>query len=436
MSGASHFRGHLFADLRGSTAFTERAGNAAGAQLVGRFRQLIRDEVGQHEGAVVKTEGDAVYVVFPSASTAVMCGLAIVDRAAQASADDPDMPMHVGVGVHAGEAIEVPEGGYIGTAVNLAARVCSVAGAGEVLVTATVRGITQASIPVTFASRGRRRLKGISEPVELYRVVPQGVVVRSSRRVSRAALIAAAASLGVIVLAAVALAIVVAPTAPAATAVAVATPSATPSIQPPTAPPATPKKPAIGPLPIGEYVTGVFQPPFSFAVVDPSWSFTGEEGGSASFLYQGEPGGTLDVGRTTTVFSNACGGGDPVPLITTPEALMTSLKDLTYLNMGETKPVVINGKTGLTADATVDSGAFAACSGPTGGGVAVFPIGRKEFTVEPGGEFRITALDLGGGNVAAVAFKSALAPGAPVTQLEGFYAVAQRLANSIKFQSQ
>ena len=435
MSGASHFRGHLFADLRGSTAFTERAGNAAGAELVSRFRQLIRDEVGQHEGALVKTEGDAVYVVFPSASTAVMCGLALVDRAAAATADNPEMPMRVGIGVHAGEAIEVPEGGYIGTAVNLAARVCGVAEAGEVLVTGTVRGITQASIPVTFASRGRRRLKGISEPVELYRVVPQGVAVRSRRRVSRAALTAAAASLGVIVVAALALAIVVAPAAPAATAVAVATATATPFVQAPTAPPATPKTPAIGALPIGEYVTGMFQPPFTFAVVDPSWSFTGEEGGWASFLYQGEPGGTLDVGRTTNVYTNACGGGDPVPLITTPAELMTSLQDLTYLNVGETKPVVINGKTGLTADATVDSGAFAACSGPTGGGVAVFPMGRKDFTAEPGAEFRITALDLGGGNVAAVAFKTALPPGAPVTQLETFYAVAKRLADTIRFQN-
>src|SRR3954471_20537814 len=223
MSGASHFRGHLFADLRGSTAFTERAGNAAGAELVRRFREMIRNEVGGHEGAVVKSEGDSVYVVFPSASTAVMCGLAIVERATEATAEDPEMPMHVGIGVHAGEAIEVPEGGYIGTAVNLAARVCGVADAGEVLVTATVRGIAQASIPVTFASRGRRRLKGISEPVELYRVVPQGVVVRSPRRVSRAALAAAAASFGVVVVAAVALAIVVAPSPPAATAGATAT---------------------------------------------------------------------------------------------------------------------------------------------------------------------------------------------------------------------
>src|SRR3954469_16312162 len=322
MSGASHFRGHLFADLRGSTAFTERAGNAAGAELVRRFRELIRDEGAGHEGAVVKSEGDSVYVVFPSASTAVMCGLAIIDRASQATAADPEMPMHVGVGVHAGEAIEVPEGGYIGTAVNLAARVCAVAEAGEVLVTSTVRGITQASIPVTFASRGRRRLKGISEPVELYRVVPQGVVVRSPRRGSRAALAAAAATFGVIVAAAVALAIVVAPPAPAATAVPTLTATATPQAESPPASPANPNTPAIGPLPIGEYVTSLFQPPFSFAVVDPNWSFTGEEGGFASFLYQGDPGGTLDVGRTTTVYPNACGGGDTVPLITTPAELM------------------------------------------------------------------------------------------------------------------
>src|SRR3954470_6082886 len=328
MSGASHFRGHLFADLRGSTAFTERAGNAAGAELVGRFRQLIRDEVGQHEGAVVKTEGDAIYVVFPSASTAVMCGLAIVDRAAQATSDDPAMPMHVGVGVHAGEAIEVPEGGYIGTAVNLAARVCAVAEAGEVLVTSTVRGITQASIPVTFASRGRRRLKGISEPVELYRVVPRGVPVRSARRISRATLAAVGASLAVVVVAAVALAVVVAPKAPVATATPLATATSAPRV--------IPNTPSIGPLPIGEYVTGVFQPPFSFAVIDPSWSFTGEAGGSASFLYGGDPGGTLDVGRTTTVYSDPCGaGGDAGLLITTPAELVSSLGSVSFIHLGE-----------------------------------------------------------------------------------------------------
>ena len=81
MTAVSHFRGHLFADLRGSTAFTQKAGNAAGAELVKRFRQMVRDEVGQHQGAEVKTEGDAIYVVFPSASMAVMCGLALVDKA-------------------------------------------------------------------------------------------------------------------------------------------------------------------------------------------------------------------------------------------------------------------------------------------------------------------------------------------------------------------
>ena len=103
MSAVSHFRGHLFADLRGSTAFTQRAGNAAGAELVKRFRQMVRDEVGQHQGAEVKTEGDAIYVVFPSASMAVMCGLALVDKAENATADHPDLPIHMGVGIHAGD---------------------------------------------------------------------------------------------------------------------------------------------------------------------------------------------------------------------------------------------------------------------------------------------------------------------------------------------
>jgi class 3 adenylate cyclase len=442
MSGASHFRGHLFADLRGSTAFTERAGNAAGAELVQRFRELVRNEVGSHDGAVVKTEGDSIYIVFPSASTAVMCGLAIVDRATEATAANPDMPMRVGIGVHAGEAIEVAEGGYIGTAVNLAARVCAVAEAGEVLVTGTVRGIAQANIPVTFASRGRRRLKGISEPAELYRVVPQGVAVRSTRHVSRSFLGAAAASVAVIVVAVVALAFVLAPAVPAAatptplpapTAVALATASPAPS----SAPRATPRTPQIGALAIAEYLTGVFQPPFVFAVLDEGWSFTGEAGGSASFLFGGDIGGTFDVGRTTTVYSNPCGaGGDTTVVVTSPEELVSSLRAVSFVHLGEEKPIVINGKNGLTFDATIDNGALAACSGPAGSEVAVFPMGRKDFTVPPGQLFRVHALDIGGGNVVVMAFASTFGTEASVNQVEGFFTVAQRLAETVRFQPQ
>jgi len=111
-------RGFLFADLRGYTDFVEQRGAAAAAALLTRYRVLAREEIGRFGGAEIKTEGDSFYVVFDSVSNAVRCGLAIV-----ADAQAADDEIRVGVGVHAGETIEA-DGGYVGSPVNIAARLC------------------------------------------------------------------------------------------------------------------------------------------------------------------------------------------------------------------------------------------------------------------------------------------------------------------------
>ena len=103
-------RGFLFADLRDYTAYVESHGDAAGSALLDVYRRLMRDTVARHGGAEIKTEGDSFYIVFPSASSAVMCGLAIVAAAAGHAASDPDHPIRVGVGVHAGESVAAAEG--------------------------------------------------------------------------------------------------------------------------------------------------------------------------------------------------------------------------------------------------------------------------------------------------------------------------------------
>ena len=106
-------RGFLFADLRGYTAFTEAHGDKAARALLDSYRHLVRDVVGQFGGAEIKTEGDSFYVVFPSATAAVKCGIALVEAATKASHDQPDLPIHVGVGIHAGETADDDEG-YVG----------------------------------------------------------------------------------------------------------------------------------------------------------------------------------------------------------------------------------------------------------------------------------------------------------------------------------
>jgi class 3 adenylate cyclase/tRNA A-37 threonylcarbamoyl transferase component Bud32 len=160
-------RGFLFADLRGYTAYVEGHGDVAASALLDVYRRMMRDTIARHGGAEIKTEGDSFYVVFPSASSAVLCGLSVVAAAAAHSQTDPEHPIRVGVGVNAGEAVAAAEG-YVGSAVNIAARVCAQARPGEVLVTETVRGLTRTSGRLLFTPVGRRALKGIAEPMLLF----------------------------------------------------------------------------------------------------------------------------------------------------------------------------------------------------------------------------------------------------------------------------
>lgn len=178
-SPISRTRGFLFADLRGYSAYTERHGDRAAEALIGRYRRLVRTHISAFHGAEIRTEGDSFYVVFDSVAEAVEAALAISDAARVAAGDD-GAPIPVGIGIHAGESRD-GEDGIVSSAVNIAARVCSVAPAGQVLVTDTVRSLVRTALPVRFTPVGRRRLKGITEPVALYRVEVAATATRGRR---------------------------------------------------------------------------------------------------------------------------------------------------------------------------------------------------------------------------------------------------------------
>ncbi len=165
-------RGFLFADLRNYSAWVERHGDHAAAVLLREYRDVVRQGAAEFDGAEIKTEGDSFYIVFGSPSAAVNCGLRILALAAASRAAAGE-PIPVGIGVHVGETVVTDEG-YVGSVVNVAARVCAQAAAGELLVTDAVRSLTRTYLDVTYVPRGRRRLKGISEPIGLYRVMPVG----------------------------------------------------------------------------------------------------------------------------------------------------------------------------------------------------------------------------------------------------------------------
>jgi len=160
-------RGFLFSDLRAYSAYVERHGDRAARELLARYRRTVRHAISQFGGAEIRTEGDSFYVVFGSVSQAVEAGLAIQAGLAASEGE----PLRAGIGIHAGEVEDDAEEGIVSSAVNIAARICSVAEPGEVLVSEVVRGLTRTYLDVRFVPRGRRKLKGIRDSISVYRVL-------------------------------------------------------------------------------------------------------------------------------------------------------------------------------------------------------------------------------------------------------------------------
>lgn len=168
-AGVSATRTFLFADLRGFTSFTEQHGDAAASEMVTEYRRIVRAEIARTQGTEVKTEGDSFFVVFESAHRAFDCALGVQKACIEHTARRPDLPVRVGIGLHAGEPI-VEKGDYLGLAVNVASRLASNAQAGEILVSDVIRGLLPAVGLPPMTLREGLTLKGIDDPPRVYAV--------------------------------------------------------------------------------------------------------------------------------------------------------------------------------------------------------------------------------------------------------------------------
>src|SRR5213595_887940 len=133
-------RTFLISDVRGYTRFTAEQGDVAAAHLAKKFADLARDAVEARGGRVIELRGDEALAVFDSAAQAVRAAVEFQATCLEEIETDPSLPLTVGIGIDSGEAVPV-EGGFRGVALNMAARLCSKAVAGQVLVT---RGLAEA----------------------------------------------------------------------------------------------------------------------------------------------------------------------------------------------------------------------------------------------------------------------------------------------------
>ena len=166
-------RTFLIADVRGYTAFTQAYGDERAGALAARFAALVRGAVTAAGGEVVELRGDEALSVFRSARQAIRAAVELQTRFRERVDGQPAFPLGIGVGLDSGEAVPI-EGGYRGGALNLAARLCSIAGPGQILATETVTSLSRTLEGVRFADRRRPvRMKGLEKPVRVIEVVPE-----------------------------------------------------------------------------------------------------------------------------------------------------------------------------------------------------------------------------------------------------------------------
>jgi class 3 adenylate cyclase len=142
----------LMTDIVDSTCTAVRLGDQRWGQLLADHYAASRVVVGECGGELVNTTGDGIVAIFDAPTRAVRAALAIQELARESS-------IAVRAGVHTGEC-EWLDDGLVGVAVHIAARICALGGANEVITTGTVRDVVLGSM-LAFEPRGWHELKGV-----------------------------------------------------------------------------------------------------------------------------------------------------------------------------------------------------------------------------------------------------------------------------------
>jgi class 3 adenylate cyclase len=151
----------LFTDIVGSTETAARLGDSRWRDLLERHDATVRRELAIYRGREVKTMGDGFLATFDGPARAIRCACAIRDELRQTGID-------VRAGIHTGE-VDLIGTDVGGMAVNIGARVGAIGGAGEVLVSSTVRELVVGS-GIDFDDRGSHQLKGAPGEWRLFAV--------------------------------------------------------------------------------------------------------------------------------------------------------------------------------------------------------------------------------------------------------------------------
>ncbi len=164
-------RAIVFTDIRGSVAQTVELGDDGHMAVLRAHNDIVRRALAEHAGREVKHTGDGIMAAFAAVSSAVEFAIDS-QRAFAAWNAESEHPLHVGIGISAGEPVTGDNDDLFGAAVQLAARLCGAAEPGDIAVSVAVRELSVGK-RFGFLDRGEMPLKGLPEPVRVYAVAWQ-----------------------------------------------------------------------------------------------------------------------------------------------------------------------------------------------------------------------------------------------------------------------
>ena len=165
----------LFSDLQGSTALYERVGDAVAFNMVREHFALLASIVRDHDGAVVKTIGDAVMASFGDPAQAVRAALAMQSRITRFGVGGHDLVLKLGI--HAGPSVVVTLNDrldYFGSSVNMAARLQGQSQGGDIVLSRVVADDPAVRMLLTAVPAREESvpLKGFADPISFVRLLP------------------------------------------------------------------------------------------------------------------------------------------------------------------------------------------------------------------------------------------------------------------------
>ena len=152
----------LFTDIESSTQQAAGLGDRRWTTVLDRHEQVVQRQVARFRGRVVKSTGDGVLAVFDGPARAVECAVALRDALRS-------IELRMRAGIHTGEISLLPND-IAGIAVHIAARISSLAPAGDIYVSRTVRDLVAGS-RLRFEDLGDFELKGVSDTWQVLRVI-------------------------------------------------------------------------------------------------------------------------------------------------------------------------------------------------------------------------------------------------------------------------